>query len=361
MAKAKKLPSGSWRIRVFSHSDADGKNHYKSFTASTRAEVNALAAEFEMNKKRIRANKLKIQECIDSYIDIKESVLSPATIRGYRALARNAYKEIGNIYCDTISMVEVQRWVNNLAVGHSPKHIKNAYGLLTASLKLNSPNTRIFATLPRHVPFNGYVPNNDDIQAILAYIRGNGNIGLERAVMLGAFGPLRRGEICALTYGDIEGDVIHVNKDIVRTQTGSWVVKPPKTLTSIRSIQMPHEVIEMLGTGEPDQLIVPVRPDALTMSFARAVKRSGLQHFRFHDLRHYAVSILHAIGIADVYIQERGGWSRTGGNVMRTVYLAALSDESKKANARANKEFNKVIHMTQNMTRNQKEPVNTRV
>ena len=32
MAKAKKLPSGSWRAQVYDYTDSEGKRHYRSFT-----------------------------------------------------------------------------------------------------------------------------------------------------------------------------------------------------------------------------------------------------------------------------------------------------------------------------------------
>ena len=51
MAKAKKLPSGSWRARAYSYTDADGKKHYESFTAPTRAEAELKASEFMATKK----------------------------------------------------------------------------------------------------------------------------------------------------------------------------------------------------------------------------------------------------------------------------------------------------------------------
>ena len=40
MATAKKLPSGKYRVRSYSHTDSNGKKIYKSFTAATK-KVNA--------------------------------------------------------------------------------------------------------------------------------------------------------------------------------------------------------------------------------------------------------------------------------------------------------------------------------
>lgn len=50
MAKAKKLPSGSWRVRVYDGKDAAGKNIYRSFTAATKKQAEFLAAEYAAHK-----------------------------------------------------------------------------------------------------------------------------------------------------------------------------------------------------------------------------------------------------------------------------------------------------------------------
>ena len=39
MAEPKKLPSGSWRVRVFIGKNKDGKKMYKSITAPTKKEA----------------------------------------------------------------------------------------------------------------------------------------------------------------------------------------------------------------------------------------------------------------------------------------------------------------------------------
>ena len=43
---ARKLPSGSWRARLFLGEDENGKKHYKSFTAATKREAERLALNY---------------------------------------------------------------------------------------------------------------------------------------------------------------------------------------------------------------------------------------------------------------------------------------------------------------------------
>ena len=83
MPTARKLPSGSWRCRVYSYTDTDGKKHQESFTAPTKAQAEMLAAEYAANKHRRARHDITVGEAIDGYIAAKEPVLSPSTIRGY--------------------------------------------------------------------------------------------------------------------------------------------------------------------------------------------------------------------------------------------------------------------------------------
>ena len=88
--------------------------------------------------------------------------------------------------------------------------------------------------------------------------------------------------------------------------------------------------------------IVPLSPDSIKKRFINTIKLLDIPHFLFHDLRHYVASILHAIGIPDQYIIERGGWSTD--NVMKTIYRGAINEESKKMNHKINEHFESMQH-----------------
>ena len=55
MPKKKKnaLPSGSFRVQVYDYTDKAGKKHYKSFTAPTKRQAQALAADWKACRRRI--------------------------------------------------------------------------------------------------------------------------------------------------------------------------------------------------------------------------------------------------------------------------------------------------------------------
>ena len=85
MAKAKKLPSGNWRVQVFDYKDADGKRHYRSFTGATRREAEFMAAEWNATRpdQENTFESFTLNDAVAKYIDMKRSVLSPSTIREY--------------------------------------------------------------------------------------------------------------------------------------------------------------------------------------------------------------------------------------------------------------------------------------
>ena len=144
--------------------------------------------------------------------------------------------------------------------------------------------------------------------------------GLRTAVLLAAFGSLRRGEICALRPEDMVGNRIYICKSMVRDIDGYWHVKPmAKTDESNRIVILPPQVAAMI------ELPVKLHPEQVSNRFRRAVRSSGCEHiFRFHDLRHYYVSIAHALGVPDAYIMQMGGWKTD--TVMHRVYRDTLPD-----------------------------------
>lgn len=107
---------------------------------------------------------------------------------------------------------------------------------------------------------------------------------LEIAILLAAFGPLRRSEICALTSSDIDGNFIRIEEAVVINKNREWITKQPKTFASYRRIEMPEFVIRKMQGIEGK--IIKCTPNALTARFIKARNRSGRPHFRFHDLRH---------------------------------------------------------------------------
>ena len=324
MAKAKKLPSGSWRVRVYDGKDANGKNIYKSFTAATKKEAELLAAQYAAKKTAAGASKDRtLADAYRRYIEIKQNTLSPATVREYSRAASHDFPELMPLKLSRMTQELIQSAVNVMAATHSPKSVRNAHGLLSAVLRMFAPEIRLNTRLPQSRKTDIYVPTETEVENLVRSIRGT---ELEKAVLLAAFGSLRRSECSALMISDIEGDIVHVNKAIVLGADKQWTLKPPKSKAGYRDIKMPQFVIDRLVPAANGR-IVNIMPVTITDYFADARRKYNLPHFRFHDLRHYQASILHAMGVPDKYIMERGGWSTD--STLKNIYQHTMSDKRK--------------------------------
>lgn len=339
MAKAKKLASGSWRVQVFSHFetvDGQKKARYRSFTAPTKAEAEMLASQFANDKKRYSRANLTVSEAVQKYIQAKEGVLSPATIRTYEQISKSHLTKIGPIMIDSLTSSDLQNWISTLSATLSAKTVKNVYGLVVSAVSLYTEKS-FKVTLPTRQATQYNIPTDADVSLLIKEARPD----LKLAITLAAVGTLRRGEICALKYKDVLPDFsgIYVHSDMVLDKNKKWIHKDmPKTSDSVRRIELPKKVMDMIGTGEPEDYVIQSTPAAISDAFSRLRTRLGMS-CRFHDLRHYAASILHAIGVPDQYIMERGGWSTDG--TLKAVYRNTLSDKSKQFSDKANDYFGK--------------------
>lgn len=335
MANAKKLPSGSYRARVYVGTSADGKKHYKSFTASSKKEAERLALEYhETNDKP----QVTFGSALSEYIEIKQKVLSASTIREYKRKSKLYFCELYNVPIENITQRDVQKLINEIAVNHSPKTCRDINGLISAVFKMYRPNFMLQTTLPQKQPPKLYIPSDDDVKKLLEYLEIN-NQNLYNAVLLASLVPMRRSEICALVADDISGNIIHIQRAMVRDENGAWVIKSPKTYAGDRFVPVPDILIKRFKNSQGR--LVPLSPTTITNEFIKTIKRLGLPRFRFHDLRHYGASLQHALGVPDAYIMQRGGWGSDA--VLKQVYRHALTQEQERVNDIINERFNEII------------------
>lgn len=312
-------------VYKYNYYDSEGKRRCKSFSAPTMREAMRRAARWEAEHPQPKKPSKTVLECVDGYLVVKESVLSPSTYRTYKGIKEKDIEgmPIGSKYISELTRADVQAWVSELAKDKKPKTVRNCYALLVSSVKMYDDTIRLDAQLPAPVKADNYCPSDADIQKLIQSITDR---ELLIAVYLGAFGLLRRGEICALESTDIKGNTVHIHKALVKNELNVWEEKAPKTLESDRYVELPDFVIKELKKSKGR--FISCTPDAIGLRFRKALKRAGIHDFRFHDLRHYGASILHAIGVPDLYIMQYGGWSSD--HVMKRVYRNLIGEEQRK-------------------------------
>ena len=196
-----------------------------------------------------------------------------------------------------------------------------------ASIKLPFVQTREFP-----------LPSDEDIVKLIQYFQSTCP-DMVIACSLAAFGSFRRSEICARISDNIDGDSILVDTAMVENENKEWVIKQTKTKSSQRRVVLPGPIMKLLEGKEG--FLVSLNPNRITRKFADARKKLELPYFRFHDLRAYQASILHALGIPDKYIMERGGWKGT--QTLNKVYKRSIAKKATETDEIANNYFSNLF------------------
>lgn len=334
------------QYRLYLGTDADGKRQYKSFTADTLRQAKKDARAWAALRPE-SPNQETLGSVCTRYLETHSGTLSPSTYADYvnrinylRIRFPDLFKaRIGALTTDRmqelVNALASKTNDNNKAKKLSPKTVYAYYSLIDTILKANGIHIT-GVQLPQRQKPDLNIPEDDLVKELLRSVEGT---HLEIPVLLAALGPMRRGEICALTMDDIdfETNTVHVRKSMSTSVSGSWVIKRPKSSAGNRDIQYPAEVIDKI---RQQGFVTNCNPDTISGNFARHLKRHGLPAFRFHDLRHYSASFLLAMNIPPVYVMRRGGWQSD--QTMRR-YIHALDKQTKQFEEQASSVFRDLL------------------
>ncbi len=337
MAKAKKLPSGSWRVNLYIGTDYAGKRIYKSFTADTKKEAEFLAAKYNLTRKE-KPKDVTVGDAIDGYIASKENVLSPTTIAGYQRIRKNNMQRIMNVPLQKLTSMIVQAEINREAAHLSPKTLRNAHGLLSAAVTMYMPDFVLRTTLPAKQHKLKSLPEPAEV---LKAVAGS---EVELPVLLAMWLGMRLSEIQGLRFEDISPDgILSITHVRVAVNTHFVEKDTTKTYNSTRQLRVPPEILEKIRalphTSEAEHIFNFPR-GGIYSRFRRLIRKAGLSEMSFHDLRHMNASIMVALGVPDKYAMERGGWSSNG--TLQNVYQHTFSEERENVDDRIDNFFRKI-------------------
>ncbi len=340
MAKAKKLPSGSWR--TLESKKINGVMVRKSFTVSpdecggdSRKARNLSELQARMWKDDLEdlvSGKVSVQIALENYINDRSKVLSPSTIRSYRMMLPSL-EPLFSLQASDVSTPDIQRLINDMSMDVKTKTIKNRIGLLLSALDYANNNTKFKIRYPSKNSKKVKAPDSDEIYCLLADCSGS----MQLAVALAAFGSLRRSEICALKFGDISRDMnlVSVHAALVLGDNGYIYKEFTKTEGSTRAVELPSFVLDLIPQGRPNDFIISdLTPDAISGRFERMAKRLHIDA-SFHSLRHFAASFRSDLGIPKKYIEEVGGWA-PGSLILPVHYDNTIASSRRKFTQIAN-------------------------
>lgn len=330
----KQLPSGSYNVQIVVGKDENGKRIVESFTDASYAAV----MQWALDRRRTRdeeqshrpgSGSMTFGDALDAYIESKSAVLSPSTIREYRRIRAGSYPSLMRIPLKKLTQNDIQIAVNQEAMTLSPKTVRNHHALITSVLSVYRPDFHVNTTLPQKVKPDISIPTDDQIQAIFKAAKGS---AYELPILLAACCGLRRSEICGLTWNDInfKKGTIDIRSALVMNDQGEFVKKGTKTVAGKRTIPMLPPIRVALEAAKAQSSdnsasVVTVKPNSITTNFDRILEKAGVGHFRFHDLRHYTVSVMLYLNIPKKYIADYVGHETE--NMIDQVYGHIMKDK----------------------------------
>ena len=344
MANAKQLSSGAWRVQVYAGKDANGKRQYKSFTAPTEHKANLAALEWQEKYREIVSDNanMTVEEAIDAYIALKSNLLSPSTIRFIDNVKRNHLKGIKAVRLNKLTKNIIQEAINGEAGNHSPKTVKNVYGVLTAIIGQYRPDWVMpKITLPQQKKPVEKALNRQQIAKLLSSIDGD---IIEVPILLALWLGLRRSEILALKWDDIDfaKRTIRINEALVPNKDNKMVLKSTKTTDSTRTLNLPPYIAGKLkALPHEGNRVFNISEGLLSKHFPRLCNKIGIGRFKFHDLRRSMATVGVTLNIADKLIMARGGWNNP--QTMKNIYQVVLDSDMNDADILINKYFEELL------------------
>lgn len=286
-----------------------------------------------------------VNDAIAGWRDNGWADLSPKTVRHYESIWRvHIERTIGRRRIASLGTYDVERFYRSLkAQGLSQATLRQVKAVLHRSCRLarkwsggTLPNPAADADLPKWQLDERReavrAPEPEEVRALIAAAESLGPRIAAFLRVLAATG-MRRGEACALRWGDLDADrgTIMVDESVIGAKGGA-VVKAPKTRASVRRVACDARTMAVLVSlrSEQEQLAklagevlsdagfvfsfepggeLPPHPDSFSHTLTRLRAKTGLPaDVHLHSLRHFHATALDPI-ISEAQKQARLGWA----------------------------------------------------
>jgi integrase len=306
-------------------------------------------------------SRITITAYLNRWLDHMRTQVSPRTLEVYAETIARIVPHIGNVVLVKLRPEAIAAMYamalksgGQTGKGLSTRSVHMMHRLLAQSLKqaarwqLIGRNPCDATSPPRVERREMQVLDADATAALIDAVRGR---SLFMPIVLGVLCGLRRGEIAALRWRDVNFDAGRLSIVASFEQTNGGVVrlKPPKSGRS-RTVALPALAVEelrryrikqaedllQLGIRQSDDTHVclqpnyqPWAPRTLSSIFAKFIKASGLPRVRLHDLRHSHATHLLTANVHPKIVQERLGHANIATTMdLYTHVMPGMQDEA---------------------------------
>lgn len=260
------------------------------------------------SRPRGRAGSETLAAYMERWLGTREGKLAPRTIATYRIVVeQHVLPALGRVRLSDLEAIDVQEMVDGVARRRSAQTAKHARNVLSAALRqavtwglvpVNVARSTEAPTVRRKPPV--YL-SPEQVRTLLDSTRDDPRHAF---YVLALTTAMRRGEMLALRWEDVDLDAGEVDVNATLRQVSRWRFRrdPTKTVKSERRVPLPPEAVDALRSYRREHAtstgFVFARPDGrpwppaeVTRGFQARLADAGLPKARLHDTRHTAITV----------------------------------------------------------------------
>ena len=304
---------------------------------------------------------IKLNQFLPEWLEVHKNTIREKSYDRYKGIIKNhIIPRLGKYSLNKLTPeIITNTWARMITEGYSPtltRHCQRRLSVaLNVAVKRNiiSRNPCQYATVPKELPKEIHILEEKDYQEILDYTKSNypEYYGI---IFIALQTGMRRGELCALQWRDIDLDLanIYVNRSVYE-KGGKSIYQAPKTKNSKREIALVPEAViflrelkesmknnaDIYGFDMNEQSHVfryvtgsTIKNQSTTNTFKKIVRQIAMSKvittdlsndeikiakdvvakavkLHFHDLRHTHAGIMLKMAVHPKVVQERLGHS----------------------------------------------------
>lgn len=360
--KVKKDGLQQYLVRV-NYTDNFGKAHALTRHAYGLAEAKQMEQDIirEYCTKKPAVTRMTVQQLYEEYILAKENeVRYSSLVKIKNCISKGVLPTLSDKQIAKLTVKHMQDWKNETAkkgfaqatlrnyygefrqmlnyavrMGYIPKNPLTVVGNFKQSFEIKPKDKIQYYTVEQFIKFiaeaKKAAQEKDTINEWSYYVFFN----------IAFYTGARKGEIYALKWSDIEGNILHIRRSVAQKYGKGDIETPPKNKSSYRDLQIPAPLMEIFLEQKERQMqdenftedyrvcggITCIRDSTVTNKNVEYGNKAGLPHIRVHDFRHTHATLLINEGINVQEIARRLGHSSTKETLETYAHLYPREEE----------------------------------
>lgn len=325
-----KRKDGRWEGRYIKKRKTDGTIHYGSVYGKTYREVKEKLYTVISEKKQpvfVPKEERNFEDVLNLWMDNNRIRLKKATVTKYQNLIdTHIMPELGKVKLSKIDATQINAFLMHKLEngrldgkgGLSPSYVRSMMLVIHAVVKF-AVDEQMMETLKTPIckpvleKKEISILNTENRKKLEDYLKTELDL-TKTGILLSLYMGLRIGEICALSWNDVdlENRIVHVRHTVARVknteETGKstmLIIDTPKTKASVRDIPITQNILPILKTlfeTSTSEYVISdtenfVNPRTFEYRYHKILDKCGIESVNYHILRHTFASRCIEVGV----------------------------------------------------------------